>query len=456
MFYRRLRYLVRLYWAILLKYRFLILAVILGIVALINLPPVLIRRLSLIRPLQSIGIVGRFNITSLPLTVQNKISLGLTVLDPQNLPSPGLASSWEVSSDGLIYTFHLNPKLKWNDGRSLKSSDFLFKFSDAEVTYPDSLSIQIKLQKFPFSPLPALVSRPFFRKIPILWPIRIPFVGAGSYKISSFQQKGDLLNEIALSPALLQSPLPRLKYIFYANQDAAIVALKLGEVKTLENISDPSDLSAWGKVTATNSPAYDRVVAIVFNNKGKYFSGPSGRNFRLLLNYATDKSIFPYKSVSPISPNSWAFSEKIKPVIYDPDKAGLMLKKQELIPNPLILHTFPAYLKTAEKLKSDWAKIGLNVDITSVTEIPDDFEAIVMALPLQPDPDQYSLWHSKSESQNYSNFNNPRIDKLLEDGRRETALDKRKAIYEDFQKYLLDESPAIFLYYPQIYTVSRD
>ena len=71
------------------------------------------------------------------------------------------------------------------------------------------------------------------------------------------------------------------------------------------------------------------------------------------------------------------------------------------------------------------------------------------------DPDQYSLWHSTQTSTNVSRLANPRIDKLLEDGRIELDQETRKKIYLDFQRFLVEEVPAVFLYHPEYYTIKR-
>ena len=71
------------------------------------------------------------------------------------------------------------------------------------------------------------------------------------------------------------------------------------------------------------------------------------------------------------------------------------------------------------------------------------------------DPDQYYFWHSTQTNQNITNLKNVKIDKLLEDGRKVTNIEQRKQIYVDLQKVIADEVPAIFLYYPYSYTVSR-
>ena len=41
---------------------------------------------------------------------------------------PGVAESWEVSEDGLTYTFHLNPDAKWSDGEQITAQDFVYSW----------------------------------------------------------------------------------------------------------------------------------------------------------------------------------------------------------------------------------------------------------------------------------------------------------------------------------------
>jgi oligopeptide transport system substrate-binding protein len=50
---------------------------------------------------------------------------GLTQYDPLSRPVPGMATSWEVSPDGLVWTFHLRPA-KWSDGVELTADDFVY------------------------------------------------------------------------------------------------------------------------------------------------------------------------------------------------------------------------------------------------------------------------------------------------------------------------------------------
>ncbi len=52
---------------------------------------------------------------------------GLTDLDPESMqPVPAAADSWTVSSDGLVYTFHLRETGRWSNGDPVTAHDFVY------------------------------------------------------------------------------------------------------------------------------------------------------------------------------------------------------------------------------------------------------------------------------------------------------------------------------------------
>ncbi len=57
---------------------------------------------------------------------------GLVVKNPYTLePEPGVAQRWEVSADGLVYTFYLNPQASWSNGEQVTASDFVWSWNRA-------------------------------------------------------------------------------------------------------------------------------------------------------------------------------------------------------------------------------------------------------------------------------------------------------------------------------------
>jgi oligopeptide transport system substrate-binding protein len=54
---------------------------------------------------------------------------GLVVRDPRTLePLPGIAESWEISPDGLAYTFHVRAGARWTNGDPVTAEDFAWSF----------------------------------------------------------------------------------------------------------------------------------------------------------------------------------------------------------------------------------------------------------------------------------------------------------------------------------------
>src|SRR5687768_12298223 len=62
------------------------------------------------------------------LQIQRMCFNGLIDYDEQANIVPGLATSWEISPDGMTYTFHLHPNVKWHDGKALTSEDVKFTY----------------------------------------------------------------------------------------------------------------------------------------------------------------------------------------------------------------------------------------------------------------------------------------------------------------------------------------
>lgn len=64
-----------------------------------------------------------------PLIIADIWASGLFKYDKTGAKKPQIASSWDISADGKVYTFHLRPNLKWSDGHAFSSADVAFTLS---------------------------------------------------------------------------------------------------------------------------------------------------------------------------------------------------------------------------------------------------------------------------------------------------------------------------------------
>lgn len=393
---------------------------------------------------ERIGIVGKYSTSNLPNSILYLISGGLTETDDSGLTKPLLSSSWEATDNGKTWIFHLKKGVKWQDGKEITSADLNYNLSDVKSEKPDSKTIIFKLQS-PFSPFPGTVSKPIFKK---------GFLGFGQWKVSKMTIAGGYVQKIILA----NKEKVKNTYKFYPTEEQAKLGFKLGEVNRLVDIFNPTPIDTWKTVKVTAYPNRGEVVAIFFNTSAESRL-LSEKSVRQALSYAIDKDkLDSARAISPISPLSWAYNPQVKPYNYDPKKAKELIDTlaKELKENSGVrLVTTPVLINQAERIAKDWEAVGIKVILQVTSIIPSDYDAYLAILDIPKDPDQYAIWHSSQVSTNISKYTNPRIDKLLEDGRTELDPEARKKIYLDFQRFLVEDSPAVFLYHPTSYTIER-
>jgi len=390
--------------------------------------------------IEKIGYVGKFSYDELPLEIREKISMGLTTVSPDGHPLPGIAESWEINKEGKEYIFTLKKNLFWQNGKPLKAQDIDYKFSDVATTVIDEKRIKFELKE-PFSPFPLVVSQPVFKN---------NLIGVGEYRVKKIKRSGSIIHQIYL---VSEKKRKKIIFKFYPTEEALKTAFKLGEINIAREIIHPEELSSWPKVKISPEVKYNRFVAIFFNTKNPKFYEKS---FRQALAYAIQKK-WPYRALGPINPYSWAYNPNIKPYNFDLENAKKLLEKTKDSKEgakEIELSTIPSLIDVAEQIKNDWEKLGIKCTIKVITNLEESFEAILASQEIPADPDQYIFWHSTQEL-NITKYKNPKLDKLLEEGRRTLDEIKRKEIYLDFQKSIVEETPAIFLFHPTVYTISK-
>ena len=282
------------------------------------------------------------------------------------------------------------------------------------------------------------------------------FVGLGKYSIEGVKRNGEFIEKIELSEV---DGNGKVIYQFYPTQEALKNAFVLGEVTKITDINDTKlkDVSfeSFKNAKISKKVNYEKLVTIFYNTEDRTLSD---KRIRKALSYSMpDTFKYGKRNSLSFSEDSWGAEHVSVIPKQDIDRAKELLSESSATESAglkIQLKTLPQYRDVAEDVKKSWEKIGVEVILDETESVPTIFQAFLGEFFVPKDPDQYMLWHSQQPS-NITRYKNLRIDKLLEDGRKIVDLNARKKIYADFQKYILDDAPASFLFFPYTYVVER-
>jgi peptide/nickel transport system substrate-binding protein len=424
----------------------------------------------------------------------------------KNLDLEGeLVKSWEVSSDRKTITFHLKPNLKWADGKPLTSADVLFTWqlvtddktrtpygADYKLVQsaeaPDALTFRATYAQ-PYAP--ALSSWAGLQILPqhLLFDqdinttafARKP-VGSHYYQLSDWRT-GERISLVrnplatqgqARINCLVSRFIPDVAAQFLELLADNIDAMTLNPIQYARIFPARPDLT---KKIALYKELGSGYTYMGFNLKHKPFDDV---RVRLAINYAINKQELidgvllglGEPVASPYKPGTRWSNPKLHPYPYDAKKAMALLKQAGFEDHdgdgildrngkPLAFEIITNQNKQREMsavlIQRRLKEIGIDCKIRVLEWASfisryiktGDFDVVILAWGLTPDPDQYSIWHSSQQAPgkfNFVGYNNPRVDKLLEQGRLEFDADKRMKIYHEFSEILLQDSPVIYLY----------
>ncbi len=229
-----------------------------------------------------------------------------------------------------------------------------------------------------------------------------------------------------------------------------------------------------------------RYFGVFFNQSEN--AALADKNVRLALNYATDKKAIINTVIdgkgeaiySPLIEDVLTVGQDIPKYTFDLDQAksvlkaggwtgtdlptgqagekGILKKGNTRLTIHITTSTLPELTQVANILKDQWAKAGVEVIVEPLATpqlqqvIRDrNYEALLFGEILDLDPDPFSLWDSSQKQKlglNLALYDNKTADSLLEDARQSlNPLDRAKK-YDDFQKIVINDVPAVFLYNP--------
>ncbi len=420
--------------------------------------------------------------------LENVFNTLVTVDENLNIV-PSLAESWDVSDDGLTWTFNLRQDVTFHDGSEFTADDVKYSYErilDPEVgsgaswrlagvesiDVVDDYTVAINLD----APYPGLLAKLGGYKGMAIVPQgvegldRTP-VGTGPFRFIEYVP-GDRVvlarNEDYWETDADGTPLPYLDEVVFRpipDETVKLTNLQTGEVDWTDSLP-PQQVNAIAS-------AGEVVVDLVTGGDYWYLGLNLDREplddplVRQALNYAINKADVAaaarwdtaLPSDNPIPENSVWYSG-YEPYAYNPDRARELLAEAgyadgfelELMPSSEYEET----VRAAQVVQAQLADVGITASIRTLEwgtwleeEAAGNFDIYIGGWIGNIDPDDYFYaQHHTGEIFNFTGYSNPELDALLEQGRSEADPEVRKGIYDQVQQIVIDESPYVYLYIP--------
>ena len=376
----------------------------------------------------SIGIIGtpRFinPILATSPVDQDMVALvysGLMRKNPDGTLIPDLAEKYEMSKNGLIYTFTLKDKIYFQDGEPVTADDIVFTINEVKdsitksprrvdwdgvnVTKIDDKTIEFTLKQpyssFLINATLGIMPEHLWSDSPIeLNTANISPVGSGPYKIENvIQESSGIINSFKLSSFkkfILGEPyIKNLSLYFYSNEESLLSALDKKEVNQISSITPLNADILKERNYEIESSVLPRVFGLFFNqNQNQLFAD---KTVAKAIDRAIDKNkiirevLFGYGVAigEPIPPNMIAYREykeenlsreEIRESVqnsllkngWSKDADGFLQKtitdknkKKTTTALQFSISTgnAPELVKTAELIRQDLTAVGMKVDV---------------------------------------------------------------------------------------------
>jgi len=432
---------------------------------------------------------------------------GLVDYDPETLEVvPAIAESWDVSDDGLVYTFNLRKGVKFHSGREVVADDFVYSWSrvaraetasylayhlDPIVGYDelqagegeildgvkalDDYTLEVTL-KYPYGDfvktLGHVVFYPVAKEDIEEWGDQYAehINGTGPFKFVEW--KHDQYIDLERNDDYYgeKANLEKVRYQIFADENTAFLEFQGGNI---EYCAIPQ-----GKVESTSSdPDYkDQVIKIpllaIYYFAMNVQSEPFKDNLALreAINYAIDRQNIidvlmegvPTIATGFVPPGIPGFKKDASKYVYDVEMAKQKLEEAgypggEGLPTIQFgINIGSGHEAVAEAMQADLAEVGIDVEIVGMEwgAALDAFKNGQIGffrlgwIADYPTMDNFlfPLFYSES-SDNYSGYSNAEVDQMLLDARKIADDEERFAKYREVEKKILDDSAFVLIYF---------
>lgn len=421
--------------------------------------------------------------------VENQMFNGLTSLTPQERVEPNLATHWNESSNGLVYTLFLRHGVTFSDGTPFNAAAVVFNLD--RVLNPATASPRASLlgpvkgvsavnnyevrvtMKSPYGPfLEGLAQAPGQMSSPAAvqkWGTSYGQhpVGTGPYMLQKWVPGGDVT--LVANPHFWAKGLPKMAQIVFIpipNSQSMATALNTGEIDIADTV-DPAVIAnvrtAVATVVAKPSLGF---FMLNINQKQAPLNNVWARR---AIAYALSRSVInkvvfngtATPAFSEFSPSTWAYDKSLSM----PESDALARAALKKAGDPkgfsltLQVQNQPNFITFGQVLQSELAKVGIQLTIqtldqaTYLTNLNSgnyQLDYVDDSGPIDPDGD--FIFNVGSVNILKNGFNDPAVNSLMNLGRTVSNHGRRRNIYQQVAKDMLEQVPYIFLESPAITT----
>jgi oligopeptide transport system substrate-binding protein len=429
---------------------------------------------------------------------------GLVSFDTKLNLTPDLAESWDVSADGMTYTFHLRKNAKFHDGRPVTAQDVIYSWeraaspdlaSETALTYLGDIVGIKEIAEGSSKHAPGLAAvddhtlqvtidapKPYF-----LYKLTYPtaFVvdkanvesgedwyrqpnGTGPYRLTEWKSMESIVYEANPDFYLGKPSIPYVVFQLYSGVGQRLY--EAGEIDltgigsySADRFLDPTEPLHNELITGVNlctgyitfdttRPPFDDV------NVRKAFSMAFDR--QKYIDVVLNGHALPANGLYP--PGLPGFNTELKGLPYDPEQARQLLQQskyggpQGLPPIVFTDAGIGTYVGADVAAMAQMWEQNLGVTITVENLEPNYYSDQIYAgnhgqlfsggwCADYPDPENFAdvLFHTGSQ-QNNGGYSNPELDTLLEQARVEQDVNKRMAMYQQAEQMLVDDAAALW------------
>lgn len=409
---------------------------------------------------------------------------------------PQLAESYEISEDGLVYTFKLRKDVKFQNGDPFTAKDVKYSFDRAcasafcaEAAAPiqstetvDDYTVKVTL-KYPYeAQLPffattylSIVNQKVVEEKGNDFSVDPGLSGTGPYQFVKWD-KGSAVTLVANESYYGTKPaIKNVVYKIITEASAGDIAVESGDVDVYLHPStvDIPSLKDGGKVAVYEKDSY-YVEYLGFNVKKAPFDK---KEVREAISLCFDKSGIVAVAVDDIGgtvagsfvgPLEFGYDESLTPYELNLEKAKELLSQAGYADgfDCTISTVDGPRKKAAEAIQASLREIGINASIDILesgaffdTAMKGNVELFITGmttLAADADPMIYTCFSTDTVGvTNFSNYSNPAMDTLMMDSRADRVADSRKAKLQQIQKMIYEDIPAVPLYFRKTINIAN-